>query len=532
MATVDASDPPTGAKRAFYAYRTGVPAGGLAERDELTVGVQHGVGATARWLGAFVAEAGACADADAVLRAAVAAARDGLAADTAALVVDGQVVHRAGTGPVDGAGAEVPVPPGQLIAVRQEPPLGPDDVDLLAALAAVTTQAVATRELARRHALAGWLATIHRAVAGHESLPDIFDMVTSSVRDLLGDDLAGLRLMDADEPDTLLLVSCQGLPPQRVHRLWRAPVAEAGVAGRAVATGELVVFAQYPTADGAIGELVEQGVSAAMAAPVRDGGTVTGALVVASCRPERRFDGTDREMLAALAEAVGLAITASGSTYHVFHDRLTGLTSRALFLDRLTHTLSRGERDRSRTGLLVIGLDRFKTVNDALGHAAGDLVLAAVAERLRGAVRGSDTAARFDGDEFAVLLYDIGQRSEAMLIARRIVQAMRAPFSIAGRQVFLTASIGVVLAEPGQADPHALLRWGSQALATAKRNGKDRYEVFAPPQNPAVRNPVELEADLHRALERDELTLRYQPIVELATGRITGFEALVRWQHP
>jgi diguanylate cyclase (GGDEF)-like protein len=361
-------------------------------------------------------------------------------------------------------------------------------------------------------------------------------VVTDSVRELFGDEVSALRLTDADDPDSLLLVSCQGLPADQTRRLWRASLQDAGISGRAVASGELVLVDRHDGDNGIeIKELTQFGLHAAMAAPVRDTGKIVGALVVASDRPDRTYAEVDRQTLVALAGAVSAAISDAGTLdtmYQAFHDPLTGLTSRALFLDRLTHALACADRERTGTGMLLIGLDRFRTINEGLGHAVGDQLLAAVAERIRAAVRNVDTAARFDGDEFAVLLHHLSNRHQAVLIARRVLHALRAPFSIMDRRVFITASIGVAFADPGQDDPQPLLRRADQALASAKRNGKGRYEVFTPPAHASAHNPVELENDLRQALERDELRLRYQPIVELADGRVTGFEALVRWEHP
>ncbi len=186
--------------------------------------------------------------------------------------------------------------------------------------------------------------------------------------------------------------------------------------------------------------------------------------------------------------------------------------------------------------ILFLDLDRFKVINDSLGHEAGDRLLVAVAGRLRGCVRPGDTAARFGGDEFTILLEEVADVRDAIRVAERITAALQAPFTVpageGGHEVFVTTSIGIVLSAPDDDTPARLLRDVDVALYRAKARGKARYEVFDPSMNARALERLELENDLRRALEREELVLHYQPTVELATGRIAGLEALVRWQHP
>ena len=212
-------------------------------------------------------------------------------------------------------------------------------------------------------------------------------------------------------------------------------------------------------------------------------------------------------------------------------DTLTGLPNRRLFQDRVGHALSRSVRAPSTVAVLFVDLDGFKAVNDSLGHAAGDQVLSTVADRLRTAVRPGDTAARFGGDEFALLLEDVRGADGASKVAERVVESLAVPFVVRGRTMKLGASVGMAVAEPGLTTGE-LLRNADVAMYTAKQGGRGRYEPFEPGMHTTIVARVDLEHDLQRALDEDELEVHYQPIVALATGRLTGIEALVRWNHP
>jgi diguanylate cyclase (GGDEF)-like protein/PAS domain S-box-containing protein len=217
--------------------------------------------------------------------------------------------------------------------------------------------------------------------------------------------------------------------------------------------------------------------------------------------------------------------------HQAFHDSLTHLPNQALFRDRLGHALARATRVQSRLAVLFIDIDKFKTVNDSLGHTVGDQLLVAVTERLEACVRGGDTTARLGGDEFVVLLEDVDGLDEATAVSDRIIAALRRPFRIAGTEVFIGASIGVCFDAPG-AGTDQILRNADLAMYTAKLRGRGRAEVFEPEMHHAAVERLELEADLRRACARDEFVVHYQPIVEVATGLVKGVEALVRWQHP
>jgi len=218
--------------------------------------------------------------------------------------------------------------------------------------------------------------------------------------------------------------------------------------------------------------------------------------------------------------------------HQAFHDSLTGLANRALFANRVEHALIRSARRREPMAVLFLDLDDFKTVNDTLGHAEGDDLLVAVAERLRGCLRAGDTAARLGGDEFAVLLDELTGWDEAVAVAQRILDALRAPIALLSREVTIGASIGITVSGGGEG-ADVLLRDADVAMYTAKNEGKNRYVAFAPEMHRQIVERLGLRDDLRRALDRGgELHLRYHPIVELPAGAVAGLEALLRWDHP
>ncbi|MEO7836383.1 MAG: EAL domain-containing protein [Acidimicrobiales bacterium] len=213
-------------------------------------------------------------------------------------------------------------------------------------------------------------------------------------------------------------------------------------------------------------------------------------------------------------------------------DVLTGLPNRALFADRLDHALAVARRERSGVSLLFIDLDRFKNVNDSLGHHRGDDVLVEVATRLRGVLRAGDTVARLGGDEFALLLSGATSPEDAATAAGRVLTTLRPCIAVGGMEFFLSASIGVALWPEDCSNKAELLQHADVAMYRAKAAGGDRFEMFQPAMTVAARERLRVEADLRRAIDNDEFFLRYQPQVDLRTGEVVGMEALVRWHHP
>ncbi|CAN5214049.1 hypothetical protein BH24ACT23_BH24ACT23_11830 [soil metagenome] len=385
--------------------------------------------------------------------------------------------------------------------------------------------------LRERQRLLERLARIQRKIVTRSALKDVLEAIVWGARELLGDETVGLRLLDPGDSGRMILVASTGVPPELLDDSRHGRVGD-GAGGLAIAEERLVAIDDYQASGDANSMFVQDGVRAAMAAPVEEHGKVAGSLVVATHVAGRSYSQAEREVLLAFAEHASLALTdarvVEQATNNAFYDSLTGLPNRVLLLDRLAQALARASRADKRVAVLFCDLDGFKTVNDSLGHAAGDELLAAVARRIEASIRSGDTAARFGGDEFAVLLEDVSDE-EVATASRRILGGMADPFTLGGREVFVSASIGVAF---GTDESEDLLRNADLALYRAKARGKGRFEVFKPEMHAAVVARMELETDLQRALRRDELELDYQPIYDLSSGRLTAMEALVRWRHP
>jgi diguanylate cyclase (GGDEF)-like protein len=218
--------------------------------------------------------------------------------------------------------------------------------------------------------------------------------------------------------------------------------------------------------------------------------------------------------------------------HQAFHDALSGLANRGLFQDRLEHALARAARSKTSLAVLFLDLDDFKLINDSLGHTAGDALLVAVAGRLSASLRSGDTAARFGGDEFAVLVEETTGPEEACQAAERLIAALCAPLVIEDHQIQVRASVGIALSQAGHEDPTELMQAADVAMYAAKARGKGRYEVYQPDLQAAIVRRLDRTADLQRAIEGREFVVHYQPIVSLDGGNTVGLEALVRWRHP
>jgi diguanylate cyclase (GGDEF)-like protein len=386
--------------------------------------------------------------------------------------------------------------------------------------------------LRERQALLERLSKIQRSIVKRAKLSDVLDAIAAGASELLKLDSVGLRLIDPQDEQRTILIAARGLDAVRFPIGSRAAITE-GAGGRAAAQRRLVV-AQRQGADlESIEGLDRRSLESAIAAPVLENGRVVGALAAGSRDPERTYSAPEREVFLALAEHASLALTDAKNyeeaVHRSFHDMLTGLPNRALFLDRLDNAVTRSARTGSMPAVLFLDLDGFKRVNDSCGHAAGDQLLTEVADRLRACLRPGDTVARFGGDEFAMLIEGIGHPSEAENVARRAVSALHAPFSIQEQDLAVSVSIGVATMHDSSDD---LVLNADLAMYQAKSRGRGEYELFDPAMHAALVERLVLETDLGRAVERREFELAYQPIVELATGSVAAVEALVRWRHP
>jgi len=356
-----------------------------------------------------------------------------------------------------------------------------------------------------------------------------------------------LALLD-EESGQLYLRAVKNMDEVKTKTM-RMPVSDT-IIGQVVRTGRPVRTTQMneqPTLKVVTGFLVQN----LLHVPLVSKGKVLGVLSVDNQINKMAFTEMDEAQLTSLADYAAVAIE-NASLYQqaqqeikerkdveekllhdALHDALTGMPNRALFMDRLEQALERSKRrTEDLFAVLYLDLDRFKNVNDSLGHSKGDQLLIAVGQMLQSILRPMDTVARLGGDEFVILLEDIHDISHASRIADRIQEGLNSASSSLGRGVFITTSIGIVLSASGYNQPEDMLRDADIAMYRAKALGKARYEIFDPAMRERIIERLKIEADLRLALERDELRVHYQPIVSLATGLVAGFEALVRWQHP
>jgi diguanylate cyclase (GGDEF)-like protein len=372
-----------------------------------------------------------------------------------------------------------------------------------------------------------------RALEGTH-IDELAEEASRILTDVLEIDHGGvLKLMPGGAE--LLLVSAVGVAPEQVGKA-RVPADYRSQAGYSIATGTATVVDDWSTETRFQKSALqaEQGMRSAAVILIKGKEEPFGVLKAGS-RELHAFTPEDVNFMQAIANVLANAIerrrTEERTQHEALHDPLTGLANRSLFLDRLQHALSVAARRRTAIAVLFLDLDQFKLVNDSLGHAAGDELLAAVAPQIEQVLRPGDTVARFGGDEFAVLAEDVGDERGATRIAERIAEALSHPFILREREHFVSASIGISIGT-GIEDPEALIRDADSALYRAKEHGRGGYEMFDEVMRSRVIEHMQTENDLRRALQRDELVLHYQPVVRLADGSIASMEALLRWNHP
>ena len=338
------------------------------------------------------------------------------------------------------------------------------------------------------------------------------------------------------EPDEQSLVVRYGIGVFSGYLDYRLAVTD-GVGGMVVRERRAVAIDDYDAWSGRASDMPTSLFGSVVGVPLTSGARVIGVIGLASGAIERRFGEREIAALTRFAQLASIALDNANlfeaAQRGALYDPITGLPNRELLSDRIAHSLSwtrQGGDDP--IALILLDLDRFKSINESLGHVVGDQLLAAVGERLSSSLRPGDTVARFGGDEFGIILDGISGLDEVHRVADRIIETLRAPFTLGDREWFVNASLGVAIAVPGRSDTGDLFREAEIALVQAKRGAGMRYTMFEPAMSAATMERVELENDLRRALERDELRLHYQPLVDLASDRIVGLEALVRWQHP
>jgi diguanylate cyclase (GGDEF)-like protein/PAS domain S-box-containing protein len=398
----------------------------------------------------------------------------------------------------------------------------------------ITDQKHAEAELERRAAQQAAVARLGEHALEGASLMDLMQEAVAVGVELLGLEIGAVVELLAERDEVAFRV-IHGLPGVRLNDT--VPAGTGSQSGYALLSGAPVIVADWEseTRFDRSQVLIDRGARSGLTVVIEGRRGPFGALGMHSTSP-RAFQPGDVDFVQALANVLGDVVerqlTDDDIRHRALHDPLTGLPNRLLFLDRLQQASERQRRHPdSLTAILALDLDRFKLVNDSLGHAVGDELLAAAGPRLKQAVRSSDTVARFGGDEFGILLEDIGGEHDAIDMAQRIAGVFTRPFVLDGDEHFVTTSIGIALAEGGEL-AEDLIRDADAAMHRAKERGGARYELFDEALRGRAISRLRVENDLRRALERDELILHYQPVIALRDHAMASVEALIRWNHP
>jgi diguanylate cyclase (GGDEF)-like protein/PAS domain S-box-containing protein len=395
----------------------------------------------------------------------------------------------------------------------------------------VTARVQAEEQLVRHARQHEALAHLGQFALANHDLSKLLEEVVALVMRTLEVELSGVLKLREDE-DSLDILAHSGEWNQPLTKL---PV-EATQAGYALITRAPVISEDLPNetrfnSDGLLAAGMRSGMDALIEGPERP----FGVLSAHSSKP-RQFNTDDINFLVAVANVISAAVERDAmeqATRHAsLHDPLTGLPNRTLALDRIVQALARSRRERIEIATMMIDLDRFKVVNDSLGHEAGDELLIAVAQRLQETVRPSDTVARLGGDEFLVLSERTHGVRQVLALAERLAEAVSRPLVLAGREHFLTASIGISVAEPTGSTAASLLRDADAAMYRAKRRGPGLVELFNEAMRAQLLARLRTETELRQAVEHGDLVVHYQPILDVATGMPIATEALVRWEHP
>jgi diguanylate cyclase (GGDEF)-like protein/PAS domain S-box-containing protein len=382
-------------------------------------------------------------------------------------------------------------------------------------------------------------AAIFELIACAAPLDLVLGQLAQMVEDSTNGARAGIFLL---EDDGLRMGAGARLDPRIIDLIhgstagsWFGSLREALMSGRATAVVDTSVAPEYASHRGL---LADAGVLATAAVPVLDApdaGAARGAIVV-HLDEARALDANEELVIVSAARLAAIAVQRHESerqlSHLAHHDKLTGLPNRLLLQSRLDEGIRRARTHRSSIAVMFLDLDNFKIVNDSLGHAAGDDILVGFAERLSKLLRPGDVVGRFGGDEFVVLLQNVSDVADATPVAERLLDDLRRPFLIDENTVFLTVSVGIAISHGGRDSGEVLLRNADSAMYQAKARGRARIEVYDEGLPERATRRLQLEGDLHRALDASQFVLHWQPKIALATGRIVSAEALVRWAHP
>jgi len=377
------------------------------------------------------------------------------------------------------------------------------------------------------------------AIATGSSLPEVLDLLCRLVEEQSGWTLCSVHLLGQDSGH-LELAAAPSVPAELRNAMARVPVGPRAGSCGAAAWGRQQVIVSDLAGDPLWQELRSttrsNGLRACWSLPIPGGlNPVLGTFTV-FIREPRDPSPAETALTARITNIAKIAIERHESEQRIrqlaHYDALTGLPNRAQFNQVLDHALSRAQRAGTSVALLFVDVDRFKNINDTLGHDVGDRMLREVASRLRQCLRTSDVVARFGGDEFIVMLEDVPDSEHAASVAAKVLEAIAQPLAVGDRELHVTASIGISAYPADGGDLHALQKHADIAMYRAKEQGRNNWRYYSPQADTHSLERLTLETQLRRALEREELVLHYQPKQDIVSGRVTGMEALVRWQHP
>ena len=403
--------------------------------------------------------------------------------------------------------------------------------------AAALDSATAIQETRRQGETTKALFDLARQLGEVTTMAEVATRLAAAVPRVIGSSAAAVMLADGER---LFAGASVGLSPEAAERFTRLEIRLAGAARLQRAVEERTHYF-LPATDASVelGQImVATGTDTIVVVPVQAGERLFGVLSASVVSDFERLDN-DVHLTTRLSGLAAVAATAFRNAellerlqHQSFHDPLTGMPNKRLLEDRVDMALADARRSGSLTGLLFIDLDRFKNINDTLGHAAGDTILRQVEARVRADLREVDTVSSLGGDELVVLVPSVGEIADSEIVARKLLGVLREPFRAEGQHVFINASIGLAVGPHDGARYTDLLKAADAAMYAAKRAGRGIYRIYSTDMVTKTTDMLTLETDLHMAIERQELRLVFQPQLDLRTMRVAAAEALVRWQHP